>query len=256
VAKYYTPSGRCIQSTVYEEGSSPDAENGGARFKSTKVADKDRAVFYTAHGREVKDGGGIEVDYQVEPQKVSLLEITLLNSGVYSDYAAEWVKTHELTDNFRVDATTYRDFQSFVEKKQSEGDLKLETIYDQQLRALQKKLKASEFASSRKELDKLRSDIVKDVKRDFSTYKAEIIQDIEQNILARYLPDSMLIQRGLRSDVQVAKTVEMLKDGTFDKILPRTADGTLEVMSGSPKASERSRATTSTVKPALTTKGI
>ena len=105
---------------------------------------------------------------------MSLLEITLLNSGVYSDYAAEWVKTHELTDNFRVDATTYRDFQSFVEKKQSEGDLKLETIYDQQLRALQKKLKASEFASSRKELDKLRSDIVKDVKRDFSTYKVSV----------------------------------------------------------------------------------
>ena len=105
---------------------------------------------------------------------MSPLEIILLNSGVYSDYAAEWVKTHELTDNFRVDATTYRDFQSFVEKKQSEGDLKLETIYDQQLRALQKKLKASEFASSRRELDKLRSDIVKDVKRDFSTYKVSL----------------------------------------------------------------------------------
>ena len=66
----------------------------------------------------------------------------------------------------------------------------------------------------------------------------------------------MLIQRGLRSDVQVAKTVEMLKDGTFDKILPRSADGTLEVMSGSPKVSEQSRATTSTAKPAQTTKGI
>ena len=64
---------------------------------------------------------------QVEPQKVSPLEIILLNSGVYSDYAAEWVKTHELTDNFRVDATTYRDFQSFVEKKQSEGDEILRT---------------------------------------------------------------------------------------------------------------------------------
>merc|ERR1712194_554680 len=183
----------------------------------------------------VKDGGGVEVDYVVEPQKASPLEVILLNSGVYSDYAAEWVKSHELTDQFEVNAATYREFQKFVEKKQSDGDIKLEILYDQQLKALQKKLKASEFDSSRRELDKLRSDIIKDVKRDFSTYKAEIIQDIEQNILARYLPDSMLIKRGLRSDDQVAKTAEMLKDGTFDKILPRNADGSLEDMRGSLK---------------------
>jgi len=246
VAKYYTPSGRCIQSTIYEEGSAPDGENGGARFKSTKVADKDRTVFYTAHGRKVKDGGGVEVDYQVEPQKASPLEVILGQSGVYSDYAAEWVKDHELTDNFKVDAATYRDFQSFVEKKQSKGDIKLEILYDQQLEVLQKKLKASEFDSSRRELDKLRSDIIKDVKKDFSTYKADIIQDIEQNILARYLPDSMLLERGLRSDVQVTKTVEMLKDGTFDKILPRNVDGSLKDLRDPLMAVGKSHDTTST----------
>jgi len=221
VAKYYTPSGRCIQSTVYEEGSSSDGENGGARYKSTKVADKDRSVFYTAHGREVKDGGGVEVDYKVEPQKASPLELILLNSGAYSDYAAEWSRNHELTDNFKVDDATYKDFQRFVEKRQNEGDIKLEVLYDSQLKELQKKLKASKFDSSRKELDKLRSDIIKDVKKDFSTYKKEIIEDIEQNILARYLPDSMLIERGLKNDVQVEATAKLLKDGKeFDKILP------------------------------------
>lgn len=253
VAKYYTPSGRCIQSTIYEEGSSPDAENGGARFKSTKVADEDRTVFYTAHGREVKDGGGVEVDYVVEPQKASPLEVILLNSGVYSDYAAEWVKSHELTDQFEVNAATYREFQTFVEKKQSDGDIKLEILYDQQLKALQKKLKASEFDSSRRELDKLRSDIIKDVKKDFITYKAEITQDIEQNILARYLPDSMLIKRGLRSDVQVAKTVKMLKDGTFDKILPRNADGSLQDARGALKTEGQNHDTTSAANQVLTT---
>jgi len=67
----------------------------------------------------------------------------------------------------------------------------------------------------------LRSDIIKDVKKDFSTYKKEIIEDIEQNILARYLPDSMLIERGLKNDVQVEATAKLLKDGKeFDKILP------------------------------------
>jgi carboxyl-terminal processing protease len=171
VAKYYTPSGRCIQSTVYEEGSSMDTENGGAKYKSTKVADKDRHVFLTSHGRQVKDGGGVEVDYKIEPQKASPLEVILLNSGAYSDYAAEWSKHHMLTDKFKVDDATYKDFQRFVEQKQREGDIKLEVVYDSQLKELQKKLKASKFNSAKRELDTLRADIIKDIKKDFSVYK-------------------------------------------------------------------------------------
>ncbi len=228
VAKYYTPSGRCIQSTVYEEGGRGDdllassEERGRARYKSKKVADKDRKLFYTAHGREVKDGGGVEVDYKVEPDKASPLEVILLSSGTYSDYAAEWSKTHELTDKFRVDEATYKDFQRFVEQKQADGELKLEVFYDSQLKELSKKLKASKFDSSKRVLDSLRADIIKDVKKDFKTYKPEIMEDLEQNILARYLPDSMLIEHGLAKDVQVTATAKMLKDGKeFDKILAR-----------------------------------
>ena len=97
-------------------------------------------------------------------------------------------------------------------------------LYDVQLKELQKKLKATglDSSNSRRELDKLRADIIKDVKKDFTTYKKEIMEDLEQNILARYLPDSMLIERGLRADVQVDETAKMLKDGKeFDKILGR-----------------------------------
>lgn len=217
VAKYYTPSGRCIQSTVYET----DGDS-GAKFKSKKVADKDRTIFYTAHGRQVKDGGGVEVDVKIESQKVSQLEVILVNSGTYSDFAAEWSKKHELTDNFKVDDATYKDFQQFVEKRQEQGDMKLEILYDSQLKELQQKLTLSKLGSSSRELAKLRANIIKDVKKDFTTYKSEIIEDIEQNILARYLPDSMLIERGLRSDVQVIETAKMLKDGReFNKVLAR-----------------------------------
>ena len=250
VAKYYTPSGRCIQSTVYEEGSS-DPVNGGDKFKSTKVADKDRKVFQTAHGREVRDGGGVEVDYKVEPQKASPLEIILLNSGAYSDYAAEWSKNNELTDNFKVDEGMYKDFQRFVEKRQKNGDMKLEVLYDSQLKELQKKLKASRFDSSRKELAKLRSDIIKDVKKDFTTYKDEIKEDLEQNILARYLPDSLLIERGLKKDVQVKETAKMLKNGKeFDKMLAR--DTSIEEKKTPSSSLGQGYQTTSTIKPVPT----
>ena len=167
----HTRTHRCIQSTVYEEGSVLDADNGGAKYKSKKVADKDRNVFLTSHGRQVKDGGGVEVDYKVEPQKASPLEVILINSGAYSDYAAEWSKNHLLTDKFKVDDATYKDFQRFVEQRQREGDIKLEVVYESQLKELQKKLKASKFDSARRELDTLRADIIKDIKKDFSVYK-------------------------------------------------------------------------------------
>ena len=222
MAKYYTPSGRCIQSTVYEEGSSKDGENVGAKFKSTKVEDKDRQVFQTAHGRPVKDGGGVEVDYKVEPQKASPLELILFNSGAYSDFAAEWSKNNELTDSFKVDDKVYKEFQLFVEKKQSNGEIKMEVLYDSQLKELQKKLKASRYDSSRRELTKLKNDIIKETLKDFTTYKKEIKEDVEQNILARYLPDSMLIERGMKRDPQVIATAKMLKDDkVFSKLLAR-----------------------------------
>jgi hypothetical protein len=134
---------------------------------------------------EVRDGGGIEVDYKVEPQSSSPIEIILLSSGMYSDFAAEWSKNNVLTDNFKVDDKTYNEFQRFVEKKQKDGDIKLEVLYEQEMKELKKKLVASKFDAAARELEKLRSDIVADVKKDFKTYKSEIAEDLEQSILAR-----------------------------------------------------------------------
>merc|ERR1712038_275169 len=75
VAKYYTPSGRCIQSINYKGGGGKDS-NG--KYEASRVAEKDKSIFYTKNGREVKDGGGISVDYKVDAPKASALEVTLL----------------------------------------------------------------------------------------------------------------------------------------------------------------------------------
>ena len=95
VAKYYTPSGRCIQGITYTEGGGRGEEDSG--FVASKVAEKDKNTYYTRMGRAVRDGGGIEVDYKVEAPKASALEVTLLRSGLLAEFAAQWSKTHELT---------------------------------------------------------------------------------------------------------------------------------------------------------------
>ena len=68
------------------------------------------------------------MDYKVDPQSSSAIEIILLNSGMYSDFAAEWSKHNVLTENFKVDEKTYSEFQRYVEKKQKDGDIKLEVL--------------------------------------------------------------------------------------------------------------------------------
>merc|ERR1712232_1505767 len=90
VAKYYTPSGRCIQGITYKEGG--DSKDG--RYTANKVAAKDRSIFFTSSGRQVKDGGGIEADYKVAAPKFSPLRVTLLRTGIISDFATQWSRNH------------------------------------------------------------------------------------------------------------------------------------------------------------------
>ena len=219
VAKYYTPSGRCIQSTNYKEGSK---ENDG-RYQASKVADKDKMTFYTTNGREVKDGGGIKADFKVEAPKASALEVTLIRSGVMSDFASEWSKKHQLTNNFDIDDNTYREFQSFVLQKQKEGDINLDALYRGPIEDLKKALKRSGYKGSSRELNQLEASILREVEKDFDKYKKDIKEDIENSILSRYLPESMLIKRSVESDRQVLEATKLLSnDSEFNKLLARS----------------------------------
>jgi carboxyl-terminal processing protease len=219
VAKYYTPSGRCIQGVNYQQGQKAD---GDGRYVASKVDDQDREVYYTRTGRTVRDGGGIEADYKVPAPKASALEVTLLRSGVFNEFAAEWSKTHELTNNFHVDEDTYRNFQAFVSEKQKNGDLELEALYSKPLADLKKALKRSGYKGSEKSVEQLQARIVRDIQHDFEKYRSDIKEDISQNILARYLPESMLIERGIQSDGQVEAAVKLLSSRReFDKLLTK-----------------------------------
>jgi carboxyl-terminal processing protease len=221
VAKYYTPSGRCIQGINYSEGGGLNSQDGG-RYTASKVAAKDRANYYTKSGREVKDGGGIEADFKVSAPKASALEVTLLRSGLIADFAAQWSKSHELTKNFDVDETTYKEFQTYVSQKQKDGDIKLEALYAGPLNDLRRSLKLSGYKGSTKELENLQASIVREVQRDFEKYRTDIKEDIAQGILARYLPESMLIERSIQTDKQVLAAVKLVRnDRQFDTLLAK-----------------------------------
>jgi len=245
VAKYYTPSGRCIQGVKYTEGGGLKEEDG--RYTASRVSDKDRSVFYTKSGRIVRDGGGIEADYKVSAPKASALEITLLRSGVFSEFASEWSKKNELTNNFQVDEDTYKSFQAFVNHKQKSGELNLEELYKQPLNELKKALKQSGYKGSEKGVEQLQANIVREIQKDFERYRSDIKEDISQSILARYLPESMLIERGVKSDKQVEAAVKLLTTNSgkskFDRILARQ-EPSQDSSSGLPSSSAMTASST------------
>jgi carboxyl-terminal processing protease len=191
-------------------------------YQSSRVSKKDRQVFYTKSGRMVRDGGGIEADYKVPAPKASALEVTLLRSDVMNEFASEWSKKYELMNNFEVTDDVYREFQDFVEAKRQAGDIKLEGLYSGALEDLKRALKQSGYKGSEREVEQLTSHIVKDIKSDFERYKKDIKEDIATSILARYLPESMIMERGLKTDHQVQEAVKLLTNRkSFDKILAR-----------------------------------
>lgn len=186
------------------------------------MAEKDKVVFYTKNGREVKDGGGIAVDYKVSAPKASALEVTLLRSGVINEFASDWSKKNRLTKDFEVNDMTYRDFQNFVMQKEKDGDVKLDALYAGPIEDLSKVLKLSGYKSSNKEIDQLRASIKAEIKKDFEKYKSDIKEDISTGILSRYLPESMLIERSIRTDVQVEAAADLVRDESkFNSLLAR-----------------------------------
>lgn len=220
VAKYYTPSGRCIQGVTYKEGGGLREEDG--RYTSSKVSKKDRQVYYTKSGRVVRDGGGVEADYKVPAPKASALEVTLLRSDIMNEFAAYWSQKYEFTNNFDVTDEVYREFQDFVEAKRQSGDIKLESLYNGALEDLKRALKQSGYKGSEREVEQLKAHIVKDIKSDYEKYKKDIKEDIATSILARYLPESLIMERGLKTDHQVQEAVKLLKNGrNFEKILAK-----------------------------------
>ena len=97
IARYYTPSGRCIQSINYSGGreSAPGADSGVSDAAgSAAVADKDRNTFLTKHGRIVRDGGGVEPDVTVPPIKIGPLESMLVDNNVFFQFAGRYLDNH------------------------------------------------------------------------------------------------------------------------------------------------------------------
>jgi carboxyl-terminal processing protease len=209
-AKYYIPSGRCIQSRNYNEGGT-----------TTIVPDSLISEFHTAGGRKVYDGGGIVPDVKIEAEYVSRFAVTLYAMGFMEDWADEYMRTHhnETIDvrTFKLTDEDYADFCRFVEDR----DVPYESETRRALTALEKAAENDRYDETLGETIASLKALIKDDKMsNMETYRDEIEAALLSDVILRYAYSAGVIERSMVNDNMVNKAVELLLNSDeYERIL-------------------------------------
>ena len=198
-AKYYTPSGRCVQAIDYSRRN----EDGSVGH----IPDSLTREFKTAHGRTVRDGGGITPDVTLKNQEYSRLTYSVVMGGIVEQYALEYVRKHPSIaplDDFHFTDTDYKDFVEFAKGKEFDYRSSAKTYFDQ----VKRELESDGLADSMKEqIDALDKAIDMDKETFLNLKKDEIIPFIEEEIAVRYYFQEAGIKVRLRTDEQLKEAL-------------------------------------------------
>jgi carboxyl-terminal processing protease len=211
IGKYYTPSGRCIQSKAYT------ARNGQLGTDEVKVKDQDRKVFYTDSGRKVKDGGGIEPDVIKKDPTVGQLERELDRKDMFFSFADIYEAKHlvdgeQLASKQEQLATDeiYQDFQKFVMQKTND----VESPFDKSLDIMKTALEETGYTDALKEVDVLKTKLKLITKEEFNKDAASIRKRLDLALRQRFVPDSIVTSVSLYGDSQVDEAYQIAVDGS------------------------------------------
>ena len=199
VGKYYIPSGRCIQAVNY----STDG-------RAEQVADSLIKEFKTARGRKVYDGGGIMPDRKFEPKYISSFAVTLYLMGIIEDFGDDYIRRNGSkpidVKSFSITDEDYADFVKLAMEK--------EIPYKSESRAALEKLRKSLAKERNTSLDEALATIDKGLKDDkrsnLETFRKEITEQINQNIVLRYAYAAGVIANSLGGDEEVQEAVKLL----------------------------------------------
>ena len=205
-AKYYIPSGRCIQALDYSNKN----KDGNAE----EIPDSLIAEFKTKGGRIVYDGGGILPDKKIEVEKPSKLLISLLNKMLIFDYATSYRFSHdtiESVENFVFSDSDYQEFLDFLKDK----EYGYTTRSEKALKDL-KKISTEEkyFEVAKEEYEALKEALVHSNEEDLDKFKDQIIARIKREIISRYYFQKGKIKLSLQSDKEILKAVTLLSDSS------------------------------------------
>ena len=195
-AKYYIPSGRCIQAVRYKNGEPVD------------IPDAERAPFKTHNGRQVLDGGGVKPDILLPTDTASGLVKALLEKNLIFDYVTQWTLKHPVIDSIEV--FSFADWDDFSHYMQSQN-FEYESVSEQKLKELRTVAASEDYAISA-DIQAMENKIKAEKKGELAKSKARIIHEIEQEIVGRYYFQRGKVRKSLKNDPEVEEAVKLLND--------------------------------------------
>lgn len=213
-AKYYIPSGRCIQAVDF---SHPN-EDGSVGY----IPDSLIKTFMTKNGRPVKDGGGIIPDVAVPSDMLTRFTSELYVQNMVFDYSTKYFWSHpvpSVIDSLRVTESDLADFASFLKEKnfsyQTDSEAALEDLVavarEEQL-----------YDANIETIDKLKAGMSHSLEKDLETQKRDVTELLESELAGRYFYDAGMVKYSLSRDHQVMEAVRIAEDGARYKSLLQT----------------------------------
>lgn len=206
-ARYYTPSGRCVQALDY----SNRKQDGSVGY----VPDSLRKEFRTAKGRIVKDGGGITPDVELATREYSRIVYSLVLNGIIEEYTLDYVSKHDSIaspDDFRLSDEDFEGFIKFASGKDFDYRSQAKALMDEVKKAIEDeglaKLVGTQVDSLSKAVDLDKETIIR-------SNKDEIVPFIEEEIVVRYYFQPSGVKVRLRTDTQLHEALEKWDDGAL-----------------------------------------
>ncbi len=210
VAKYYIPSGRCIQALDYSSRND-DGSVG-------KVPDSLMSSFETRNGREVKDGGGILPDIVTSAEKYSMIIPSLLKERLFFDFATDYRFSHDsISYDFVFSDADFLAFTNYI----SDKDYTYETATEKSLKKLKKQAEDEDyFDSLSEEYDALALKMALNKEDDLQNSRDDIKEILTGEIMSRYYYQKGRLKAGLNFDNELDKAIEVLQNKEqYNKIL-------------------------------------
>ena len=202
IAKYYTPSGRCIQIMDYAHRNS-DGSVGS-------VPDSLKKAFKTKGGRTVYDGGGITPDVEIKGQYYTRPVLALSLSGITEEYAVEFYKKNRLDidGSFRMSDNQYEDFVKYASQKKFDHRSSAEVVFDQMVREAKTE---GIYEKDKEAYEQLSSKVRLSKEEVLNLYRDEIQPLVEEDIVQKYALTAPRIRHMLDFDVQLWRAIAAWK---------------------------------------------
>jgi len=212
IARYYTPSGRCIQALDYAHRNA----DGSVGY----IPDSLKKAYKTKAGRTVLSGGGVAPDVETKNDPVPPISTALYNKNYYFDYANEYAHSHDSiahADRFELTEAEFNQFAKWLENKDYSYKTETEEALDSVKRMA---MREKYYDGAKDEFEALKTKLSHDKKQDLIKHKTQVKRTLENEIVSRYYFSRGRIAQSLISDIDLEKALSLIENpAEYDAVL-------------------------------------